>query len=355
MAWLQVFTCLAALACTAVAQDGKASGIMEMHAIVGLECGKVAVDQALKSWLPRNTGGLEVGPCPAGFTESKGSQEVELPLIGTLQMEIFQKPDVMALALDIGQQLQGKAAQKGSACCHACVLPDEKYVSVDRKSGQCKEACLNPAKQLVLSFAGVLDSSFERRPESCSSLGFVAYNATLSKGIEPAGITWDVYHPQPANTRTMCKAVAGLCGEVTLVEEQWEAEVLELLDLQNGSCVSLGYTESSGTQRISDLNAELKLFRQAGSLDVVDGMRLIFNAVTKDTVSLFKIIGQVCSEVTVDRQFETAVEQVGKFSQGNCEDHGYSLPAGSQALDVPLLATLQIALYRKGGSSNILV
>ena len=50
------------------------------------------------------------------------------------------------------------------------------------------------------------DPGFQRGA-SCISQGFPVHNATLTKGLEPAGFSWDVYVPQPPHTQTLRKVL----------------------------------------------------------------------------------------------------------------------------------------------------
>eukprot|EP00931_Biecheleriopsis_adriatica_P067405 TRINITY_DN41554_c0_g1_i1.p1 TRINITY_DN41554_c0_g1~~TRINITY_DN41554_c0_g1_i1.p1 ORF type:complete len:384 (-),score=107.56 TRINITY_DN41554_c0_g1_i1:39-1034(-) len=326
-----------------------------MHKIFGLECGQVNFDESMASWAS-DLAGLQEGSCESsGYTESKGSREVELPLVGLVRMEVFRKPDLLGLAMQVGSQLGGKAAVRDSACCTVCSGSEEKYRSLDRAKGECKEACLSFAKKSLLSFSGFLDDSFQlAQTGSCAELGFPVLNSTQMKGVEPAGFTWDLYSQQPAGTKTLRKVAVGICGQVTLGKADAEnAKLLELLSLEEGSCAGAGYSEGAGDQFIEGLGGKkFQLFRKAGDLDVVDFFHMAFSALTQDTVTLHrKIGGDLCSEAVVDKKLKGAVEQVGGFSSGRCQDLGFSSPAGSQSLSLPLGPSVELALFKRADVS----
>merc|ERR1712232_794610 len=215
--------------------------------------------------------------------------------------------------------------------------------SLDTSSRECKEVCLSVAKMLMLSFSGLLDSRFElAKSGSCADLGYPVLNATLVKGIEPAAFVWDLYTPQLPGTTTLRKVAAGICGQMTLRDE--DTAMLGPLHLEHGTCADLGYTETMDSQLLPGPGVlegkEILLFRKSGDIDLIDGFRLAFNALALETVTLYKVMGHVCSEASVDKKIKQAVSLVGGLSEGSCSAHGYTMPAGSQSLTVPLVPTV---------------
>jgi hypothetical protein len=357
-AWVAALFCQLAASSASSLSGEVPSGKALLYKDFGTECGQVLLDAGLADWAV-NLGGLKDGSCAAamGFSEETGTQEVDLPVVGKLRMALFRKPNVLDLAMTVGSQLQGKPASQSNACCHVCKHGEHKYYNLEKSRGQCREVCLSGAKKMLLSFSGILDGSFQfaQPGQGCAQMGFEAYNATLTKGLEPAGLTWDLYRPRPLGEETLHKVSAGLCGQVTLAENQILAstvpeakELLETLGFEKGDCVVAGYTVDAGsTQQLPQLGL-LHLFRKEGELNLLDGFRLAFDALTQDVVPLHRFMGgDLCGEARVDRKLENAVVKVGGFKAGSCQDQGYKYSAGSQTLDVPLLTSVQLALYRK--------
>ncbi|CAE7337006.1 unnamed protein product [Symbiodinium pilosum] len=340
----KAFIAVAAVVTNVAAEEAR----VDMHKLVGIECGQVRLAASHVDWA-QELAGLEEGSCESlGFTESRGTREVSIPLVGQLGLGIFRKPDVLGIAQQVSEQLNGKPASRGSACCETCGEGQEKYVS--ESDASCQEACLSLAMRMGLSFSGLLDPSFQpANGRGCLERQFPVLNATLMKGVEPASFSWDVYSRQPANTVTLRKVAFGVCGELALSNSEAETSLKLPIGLETGTCVSAGYAESAGQQEIPGLpGKELALFRKAGDLDVLDGLHMVFAAITQDTVKMFKVVGSLCSEASVDRKFQTSLQNFGQFELGSCQEHGYSIAAGSQSFSIPLLAEVQLALYHKG-------
>ncbi|CAJ1352449.1 unnamed protein product [Effrenium voratum] len=73
-----------------------------------------------------------------------------------------------------------------------------------------------------------------------------------------------------------------------------------------------------GKQAIPGLSEQLLLFRKAGDLDVVDAVHLLFTALTQDTVTLYSLAGDLCSEASVDRKFQQPLVAL-HFVEGSLE------------------------------------
>lgn len=355
-AWVAVLSCILAASSASSPSGEVSSGKALLYKDFGSECGQVLLDAGLADWAV-NLGGLKEGSCAAtlGFSEQTGAREVDLPMVGKLSMSLFRKPNVLDMAMTVGSQLQGKPASQSNACCHTCQSGEQKYFSLEKSRGQCREVCLSAAKKMLLAFSGMLEGSFQpaRAGQGCAQMGFEAYNATLTKGLEPAGLTWDLYRPRPLGEQTLHKVSAGLCGQVTLaVSAETQApgpkELLDTLGFEKGDCVVAGYTVDAGsTQQVPQLGL-VRLFQKEGELNMLDGFRLAFDALTQDVVTLHRLMGgEVCGEARVDRKLEHAVTKVGGFVAGSCQDQGFKYSAGSQTLDVPMLTSVQLALYRK--------
>lgn len=342
MAWFKVLL-LAALG------HVEAQHLVDMHTIVGIECGQLQLEASWADWV-QELAGLQEGSCDSlGFSEPAGFKEVDIPVVGKFSLGIFRKPDILGVAMQLGEQLGGQPAKQGDACCQVCKKDEDKLVRV--ASGLCQETCLTPGKKLLVSMAGLLEPGFQRG-SSCAAQGFPVLNATLMKGLEPAGFSWDVYAPQPPHTQTFRKVAAGICGEVTVDDQTQLATLQKIGLLEPGRCSSEGFNHPMGKQQIPGLeNTELALFQKAGELDIVDAVHMLFAAVTQDTIVLYKVVGDVCSEASVDRKFVQPLVALA-FTEGSCQDHGYDQPSGSQSFTV-LLTDLQLALYRKAGSLGI--
>jgi len=332
-----------------------------MYKLAAGECGYVMFDRKFAGLPAWQAAGFQEGSCQdRGYTESEGTKEVMVPLLGTLKIDLFQKPDIIGLALTAGAQLAGIPGS--TSCCRSCAEPKQKYVSTGA-AGECHEACMEPAKQWLFSMAGVLDEGLVlAQNKTCGSLGFPMYNSTVTKGIEPVGVSWDVYQPSPPNTAILHMSfIPGVCGEVQLADWHEDAgpgsqgSVAQVLGLRPGSCADSGYTRSMGSKWLPELaGAKMTLFRKDGDLDIVDGIRVAFNLLTQDNVQLFKILGDICSEATVDRKFEDALMMVG-LSEGSCSAQGFLAASGNQEIRVPLLGSIQLALYKKTADSGPLV
>ncbi|CAE7258632.1 unnamed protein product [Symbiodinium natans] len=335
----------AAFHAAAVVEEGQP--FAEMHKLVGIECGQVRLAASQADWA-QELAGLQEGSCESlGFTESRGTREITLPWIGSLGLGIFRKPDVLGIAQQVSEQLSGKPASRGSACCTTCAAGEEKYVAESDDS--CQEACLSMTKRMVLSLSGLLDSSFQpSNGRGCLERKFPVLNATLMKGVDPASFSWDVYSRPPPNTVTLRKVAFGVCGELPLSKSEAETSLKLPIGLEEGTCAAAGYTEHAGRQELPGLEGkELALFRKAGDLDVLDGLHMIFAALTQDTVTMFKVVGALCSEASIDRKFQAPLENIGQFELGSCKEHGYEVAAGSQSFSIPLVTELEVALYRK--------
>mmetsp|Transcript_57389 Transcript_57389/g.134360 ORF Transcript_57389/g.134360 Transcript_57389/m.134360 type:complete len:358 (+) Transcript_57389:19-1092(+) len=327
-------------------KDPKESMVV-MHKLVGIECGQVRLSADHMGWA-QELAGLQEGSCESiGYAESHGTREVSVPMLGNLGLGIFRKPDLLGIAKQVGQQLRGGPAARGAACCTSCRPGEDKYVA--QTPTECREACLDLAKKLVLSFSGVLDSTFElAHGRGCLDRRFPVLNATLMKGVEPASLSWDVYTAQTPGSVILRKVAAGVCGELVLPEEKAQEPWVNLIGLENGTCVSAGYVERSGQQSIPGVDQKVALFRKADDIDLVEGLHLVFAALTQDTVTMFKVVGDLCSEAAIDRKFQAPLQTVGQFSAGSCKEHGYSMAAGSQSFSIPLITDVQLALYHKG-------
>ncbi|CAJ1393665.1 unnamed protein product [Effrenium voratum] len=328
---------------------GAVGQAMSMHKVIGIECAQVQLDQGYADWL-QELAGLQEGPCESsGFTATAGSKEVDLPFLGQLSLAIFRRPDLLDTAMQLGAQLSGHGAKQGQACCETCPRGQQKLVKAGED--ECREVCLGAGKKLIVSMAGILEEGFQPDVATCAQRGFPMLNSTVTQGVEPAGLTWDLYHRQPAHTTTQHKVAAGICGEVTLPEEKADS-TLSLLGLEAGTCVSAGFSEQMGKQAIPGLSEQLLLFRKAGDLDVVDAVHLLFTALTQDTVTLYSMAGDLCSEASVDRKFQQPLVAL-HFVEGSCQAQGYRQPAGSQSFSVPLLTDVQLTLFHKAGSFNL--
>jgi len=87
----------------------------------------------------------------------------------------------------------------------------------------------------------------------------------------------------------------------------------------------------------------------------VDALRVSLTMLTADTVTLYKITDNLCGEATIDMKFEVPAEQFAGLARGACKEQGYTQPAGSKGLTVPVLGDVKIALYRKAAASEVLV
>lgn len=344
---MKVLLAVAVPAVLAATADEEGQPFVDMHRLVGIECGQVRLAASQADWA-QELAGLQEGSCESlGFTESRGNREVTLPLIGSLGLGIFRKPDVLGIAQQVGDQLNGKPASRGSACCTTCADLEEKYVA--ETAATCQEACLSIAKRMILSVSGLLDPAFvQAHGRGCLERNFPVLNATLMKGMDPASFSWDVYSRPPANTVILRKVAFGVCGQLPLSTTEAQASVKLPIGLEEGSCVAAGYTEDAGEQELPGLpGKKLALFRKAGDLDVLDGLHMVFAALTQDTVTMFKVAGDLCSEASIDRKFQSPLQSFGQFELGSCKEHGYSMAAGSQSFSIPLVTEMQIALYRK--------
>jgi len=325
-----------------------------MYKVVNGECAQTTIDRKFQN-MTMVLAGLLPGSCAAeGFTEAEGSRELNVPLLGQVTLELYEKADLLGLAVQhVGAQVMG--LEGSGPCCAVCKPPSTRHISVDAAHGRCSEACVRPGSFWL--YKALKPNLAPADGESCVGSRFPAYNTTTTRGIPPMSMSLDVYVQQPSGVVALSKIAGGICGQA-IVNEKSEAQVAKAAGLERGYCIARGFAEAAGSKAVEVPmvgKMQLALFRRAGELDLVDALRVSLTVLAAERVTLYKISQGVCGEATIDKKYAVPAEQFARLSEGNCKDHGYTVPSGSKDLHVPVLGDIQIALYKKAEQLQVMV
>mmetsp|Transcript_65898 Transcript_65898/g.175508 ORF Transcript_65898/g.175508 Transcript_65898/m.175508 type:complete len:354 (-) Transcript_65898:65-1126(-) len=344
---------LVAGAALAVGRAEVAEDHVIMYKAVAGECVQASVARKFQG-AAASLAGLHAGAClTEGFDEAKGSKAIDIPMLGQLKVELFKKADLLDLAVDAGAQALG--LQGPSPCCRACPPASTRYYSVDAASGRCTEACVPPGAAYWVLKAVEPSLAQADGGRSCSTLGFPAYNTTVTLGIPGASFSRDVYSPPLKGLVALSKVVAGICGQA-IVSEESEAPVAKATGLQRGYCLDRGYAEAAGSKKaeVPVVGAvQMALYRRRGELDIVDALRVSLSLLGAETVTLYKISDGFCGQATIDTRFAGAAKAFAGLTEGTCQEQGYTRPAGVREMTVPVLGEIKIETYEIDGMSQI--
>lgn len=255
--------CLAATAAAAVALvlgggvSAEPQGTVTLFKIAAGECGQVGLDEKFGA-IASKFAGLQEGTCAdQGYTLAAGSKDITVPVLGELTVALYKKPNLLALLQEgLSPALLGAAAPAGM-CCQACSAPRVKYYSVDMKHGHCGECCMNPAEyHLFKIFEPNLTLA---NGKTCKSLGFPAYDETVTHGIYPVSMTLDLYNPAAveAGHVVLHRIHDGLCAELTL-RETAITRLAPFLGLARGSCSDQGFAVEAGSADLAPMPVQVR-------------------------------------------------------------------------------------------------
>lgn len=181
---------------------------------------------------------------------------------------------------------------------------------------------------------------------SCPSLGWPIYDETETHGVFPLAMKVDMYGPSTSSVAaapvvTLYKIADGECGQATL-DKKFEAPAIKFAGLQEGRCPDHGYTVAAGRKSLEVPvlgKIEVKLFKKASIViaPADDSMGTTFH----------KIVGGQCAEAALDKKLRGMPMQLAGLKPGSCAAQGYTKPAGSQALDLPLVGPVEMQLYQE--------
>jgi hypothetical protein len=153
--------------------------------------------------------------------------------------------------------------------------------------------------------------------------------------------------PEPGTTifYKVFDANVGQCGQVAMNKSAFK--LAKALGLQEGTCGDHGFTLSQGTKEVDAPilgKIVFALYKKSGALGVADVVSFITSG---DMVTLHKVFGPICSEVTVEKKYATDVAKLQGMSEGSCTSEGYIINTGKQDLNLPLIGEVDITLYGK--------
>ena len=64
-------------------------------------------------------------------------------------------------------------------------------------------------------------------------------------------------------------------------------------------------------------------------------------------VQLYKLFGGECAQTTLNQTFESYVEKATGMLEGSCSTQGYTVDQGEKSMNLPIVGTIQLALYAK--------
>mmetsp|Transcript_26165 Transcript_26165/g.55387 ORF Transcript_26165/g.55387 Transcript_26165/m.55387 type:complete len:346 (+) Transcript_26165:85-1122(+) len=78
-----------------------------------------------------------------------------------------------------------------------------------------------------------------------------------------------------------------------------------------------------------------------------------YKTLPRDMVTLYKMLGGLCGEATLNRTAEDSATRLAGLSAGTCAEQGYAEHAGSHAMTVPSLGEVKLAVFRKAGELDL--
>jgi len=164
-----------------------------------------------------------------------------------------------------------------------------------------------------------------------------------------AGVTSPLDCPStvaaPSDMVTLYKITGDMCGQATL-DAKYASPAKSFAGLKEGNCADQNYTVAAGTQELNVPvigKIEIKKFTKAGvSIEV---------GIPAEMVTLYKVSGDTCGQATLDAKYAGPARSFAGLKDGNCADQGYTVAAGTQELNVPVLGKIEIKKFTKAGAA----
>jgi len=79
---------------------------------------------------------------------------------------------------------------------------------------------------------------------------------------------------------------------------------------------------------------------------------LLCKGFAETDVQLYKLFGGECAQTTLNQSFETYVEKATGMIEGTCSSQGYTVDQGEKSFEMPIVGTVQLALYKKAAAAR---
>jgi len=256
-----------------------------LYKLANDECGQATIDKDLEQ-LACNFAGFAPGNCSAErYTELAGTHNVSLPFLGSIQVSLYKKGDLLAafkeLSAEVAGQLVGLQDGGGAGkCCETCAAPLLKYYSLDASRG-CSERCLRPEQAwLAAQFENL---TLAERPAPCAALGLGRYQKTGAVGVPPLAISVDYYTRGAQRDMVILHRITSVeCGQA-FVDRKYEESLVRLAGFEEGTCYDQGYTVDQKLKVPFEADLKIALFKKPGHLSTVEMARLFLGSASKPT------------------------------------------------------------------------
>jgi len=348
-------------------------GQKHFYEIKSDQCGEAALDPLIKNVLVAS--GLSEGTCAEqGYDVTAGSKDIDLPSVGKVTLELYGKKARLRARVIEGSLQEYVHLRKVSTdrCAEAFIHPLMKgsLVETEFSEGTCAGQGYDlPAgrEEIDIPYIGGVDIIVDLELYSKRPLASAMPDNTS-----------DLHNAQSSleNKIHMWKAFSGRCGEA-LIDSMTKGALVEL-DFVEGTCAEQGFNVAAGGKEIdvsSVGNVTLKLYDQKprlrssmteGSIDeklrlrvrIVEVLRPPHEGSLENHVHLCKVSDDHCSETFIDSTMLGALAET-KFSEGTCAEQGYTVPAGTDEINVPYIGGVDILvdvhLYSKPSRRLLLV
>eukprot|EP00928_Gymnodinium_smaydae_P081653 TRINITY_DN65130_c0_g1_i1.p1 TRINITY_DN65130_c0_g1~~TRINITY_DN65130_c0_g1_i1.p1 ORF type:complete len:395 (+),score=73.36 TRINITY_DN65130_c0_g1_i1:112-1185(+) len=328
---------------------------VDLYKIANGECGQASIDKELSSVAERFAG-LKEGTCAAlGYKESVGKRELDLPMLGHLEFQLFKKADMLDLSGAINLAL-GKEPEQSGPCCSLCNAPAVRYYSINTPKRQCGEACIDPATLWLVEM--FVENLTQAGSQNCASFGYSSYNKTVTHGVKPVSLSMDFYSvPSPSTSSgkvLVHQVIRGECGQA-MVDANLKSTLVNLVGLIEGPCSDAGFLKPEGSHELALPmlgNVRFEIYGRPGDLDFKDAMRFgVAAAVGQHLVPVRKMLGPLCGEAQLDAVAALTATSMG-VEAGGCSDVGFAVPKGSQDLLLPGVGVVELTLYASGSAPS---
>jgi len=330
------------------------------------QCGEATVDPPIKNALVDF--GLSEGTCAEqGYDVTAGSKDIDVPSVGKVTLELYSKKARLRARVIEGSLKEYVHLRKVSndRCAEAFIHPLMKgsLVETEFSEGTCAGQGYDlPAgrEEIDIPYIGGVDIIVDLELYSKRPLASAMPDNTS-----------DLHNAQSSleNKIHMWKEFSGRCGEA-LIDSMTKGALVEL-DFVEGTCAEQGFNVAADGKEIDVSavgNVTLKLYDQKprlrssmteGSIDEKLRLRArIVEGSLANEVRLCKMSDDHCSETFIDSTMLGALAET-KFSEGTCAEQGYTVPAGTDEINVPYIGGVDILvdvhLYSKPSRRLLLV
>ena len=157
-------------------------------------------------------------------------------------------------------------------------------------------------------------------------------NVPVSGSIQSELFTQAAMVSQVGADVALYKFYGARCGQVTS-GEYYASGVKPIAGFAEGTCAAQGYTVPAGVSGVT----KIELFTKAAMVSQAAAY-----------VAHHQFVGAVCDQVTSDGTHAASSTVLARnLAEGSCAAQGYSVPAGDQTLNVPVIGSIKVEFFTK--------